>query len=137
MYGSRPPPPNRSRIILGDGFTNKVELVGKVDLIFHSKTEISATLYGVSSMPGLGFNLFLFRVTQENHEITLNKNGAHLMDERLTFARKVNGSYTCATRVLSEHIVGRSTTLAVFGASRPPPSSVLDSPLPLTAVPPH
>ena len=43
MYDTRPPPPSRSRIILGDGSTKKVGFIGKFDLFFHGKTRIPAT----------------------------------------------------------------------------------------------
>ena len=59
MYDTRPSPPNRFRIILGDGSTKKkVEFIGKIDPFFQSKTKIAATLYDVSFEPGLGFNIF-------------------------------------------------------------------------------
>ena len=50
--------PNRSRIIHGGGSTKEVEFIGKIYLFFQSNTEYPATLYNVSFVPGLGFNLF-------------------------------------------------------------------------------
>ena len=73
MYDIRPPSPHRSRFILGDGSIRKVQLVGKLDLVFHSRTDHSVTLHDVSSVPDLRFNLFSFHVVQEKHEIILNK----------------------------------------------------------------
>ena len=40
MYDTRPSPPNRSRIILGDGSTRKVEFVGKINLTFPTRNDI-------------------------------------------------------------------------------------------------
>ena len=48
MHDTRPPSPHRSRIILGDGSIKKVQFFGKLDLVFHSKTDYPATLRDVS-----------------------------------------------------------------------------------------
>ena len=85
MYDTKSPSPHRSRIILGDGSTRIVEFVGKLDLVFHSRTDHPVTLHDVSFVPDLGFNLFSFHVVQEKHEIILNKTGAHLLNGRLVF----------------------------------------------------
>ena len=68
MYDTKPPSPHRSRIILGDGSIRKVQFVGKLDLVFHSRTDHPVTLHDVSFVPDLGFNLFSFHVVQEKHE---------------------------------------------------------------------
>ena len=87
MYDTRAPSPHRSRIILGGGSIKKVQIVGKLDLVFHSRTDFPVTLHDVSFVLDLGFNLFSFPVVQEKHEIILNKTGAHLLDGRLVFPR--------------------------------------------------
>ena len=114
MSDTRPPPPNRSRIILGDSSTKKVDFIRKFDLIFHSKTGIPATLDCVSFLPDLEFNRVLFHVVQENRVIILNRSGTHLKDGRLTFFRKENGSYIRATRVSSGQNIGISIALVTF-----------------------
>ena len=58
MYYTRPRSLHRPRIILGDGSIKKVHFVGKIDLVFHSRTDHQVTLHGVSYVPDLGFNLF-------------------------------------------------------------------------------
>ena len=73
MYDTRPPSPHRSGIILGDGSTKKVQFVGKLDMVFHSRTGHPVTLHDVSFVPDFGFNLCSFHVVQEKHEIILNK----------------------------------------------------------------
>ena len=103
-------------------------------LLYHSKTEIPSTLYYVSFKPGLGFNIFLFHVIQENYKIVLNRSVAHLMGGRLTFPHKKNISYVRSTRVPSGQNIGRSIALATFEGRWRPPSSVFASPPPLTAV---
>ena len=62
MYDTRPPPPHRSRIILGDGSIKKVQFIGKSDLVLHIRTDYSMTLLDVSFVLDLGFNLFSFHV---------------------------------------------------------------------------
>ena len=140
MYDTKPPSPQRSRIILDDGSIKKVQFVGKVDLVFHSRTDYQVTLHNVSFVPDLGFNLFSFHVVQEKHEIVLNKTGAHLLGGRLVFPRRRNGSSLRATRVLPGSHANANNALATFVE---PPSHSLDgppsgppSPLPYTTVTP-
>ena len=114
MYDTRPPSPYSSRIILRDGSIKKVHFVGKLDMVFHSRTDHPVTLHDVSFVPDLGFNLFAFHAVQEKHEIILNKRGAHLLGGRLVFPRKCNGSSLRATRVLPGGHAHASTALATF-----------------------
>ena len=74
--------------------------MGKVELVFHSRTDHPVTLHDVSFVPDLGLNLFTFHVVREKHEIILNRTGAHLLSGRLVFPRRSNGSSLRATRVL-------------------------------------
>ena len=87
MYDTKPPSPHISRIILGDGSIRKMQFVGKIDLVFHSRTDHPVTLHDVPFVPNLGFDLFSFHVVQEKHEVILNKTGAHLLNGRLVFPR--------------------------------------------------
>ena len=138
MYDTKPP--QRSRIILGDGSIKKVQFVGKIDLVFHSRTDYQVTLHNVSFVPDLGFNLFSFHVVQEKHEIVLNKTGAHLLGGRLVFPRRRNGSSLRATRVLPGSHANANNALATF--VEPPPHSFdglpsgSPSPLPYSTVTP-
>ena len=121
MYDIKPRSPQRSRIILGDGSIKKVQFVGKIDLVFHSRTDYQVTLHNVSFVHDLGFNLFSFHVVQEKHEIILNKTGAHLLGGRLVFPRRRNGSSLRATRVLPGSQANANNALATF--VEPPPHS--------------
>ena len=114
MYDTRPPSPHRSRIILGNGSIRKVQFVGKLDLVFHSRTDHPVTLHDVSFVPDLGLNLFSFHVFQEKHEIILNKTGAHLLNCRLVFPRRSSGSSLRATRVMPAGHASASNALATF-----------------------
>ena len=68
MYNTRSPSPHGLRIILEDGSIKKVQFVGKLDLVFHSRTDYPVTLHDVLFVPDLGFDLFSFHVVQEEHE---------------------------------------------------------------------
>ena len=120
MYDTRPPSPYRSRIILGDG---SIQFVGKLDLVFHSRTDHPVILHDVSFVPDLGFNLFSFHVVQEKHEIILNETGAHLLNGRLVFPRRSNGSSLRATRVMPGGHASASNALATF--AYPPSRRIL------------
>ena len=121
MYDTRPPSPHRSRIILGDGSIRKVQFFGNLDLVFHSRIDHPVPLHDVSFVPDLSFNLFSFPVVQEKHEIVLNKTGAHLLNGRLVFPRRSNGSSLRATRVMPGVHPSASNALATFAD---PPSPV-------------
>ena len=58
MYDTRPPSPHGSRIILGGGSIRKVQFVGKLDFVFHRRTDHPVTLHDVSFVPDLDFHLF-------------------------------------------------------------------------------
>ncbi|CAN0141708.1 unnamed protein product [Ascophyllum nodosum] len=92
----------------------KVQFVGKLDLVFHSRTDHPVTLHNVSFVPDLGFNLFLFHIVQEKHEIILNKTGSHLLNGRLVFPRRSNGSSLRTTRVMPGGHASANTALATF-----------------------
>ena len=125
MYDTRPPSPHGSRTILGDGSIEKVQLLGKLDLVFHSRADHPVTLHDVSFVPDSGFKLFSFHVVREKHEIILNKTRAHLLGGRLVFPRRSDGSSLRATRVLPGGHANASTALATFAD---PPSHRSDGP---------
>ena len=89
-----------------------MQFVGKLDLVFHSRTDHPVTLHDVSFVPDLGFNLFSFHVVQKKYEIILNKTGAHLLNGRLVFPRRRNGSSLRATRVMPGTHASASNALA-------------------------
>ena len=93
----------------------------KLDLVFHSRTNHPVTLHDVSFVPDLGFNLFSFHVVQEKNEIILIKTEAHLLNDRLVFPRRSNGSSLRGTRVMPGGHASASTALATFAD---PPSPV-------------
>ena len=99
--------------------------------MFHSRTDYPVTLYDVSFVPDLGFNLFSFHVLQEKHEIIPNKKEPHLVGGCLVFPRRCNGSSLRTARVLPGRNVNVSTAFATFVESPShrsdgPPFPVLD-----------
>ena len=66
MYDTKPPSPHRSRIILGDGSIRKVQFVGKLDLVLHSRNDYLVTLHDVSFVPDLDFNFSHFTSSRKN-----------------------------------------------------------------------
>ena len=129
VHDTWPPPPHRYRIILGNESIKKVLLIGKIDPVFHGRTDYPVTLYDVSFVPDPGFNLFSLHVVQEKREISLNKTGTHLLDDRLVFPRRCSGSSLRATRVLPGRNANASTALATFAEPPSHRSDVLPSPL--------
>ena len=100
--------------------------------MFHSRTDHPVTLHDISFVPDLGFNLFSFHVVQEKHEIILNKTGAHLLNGRLEFPRRSNGSSLRATRLMPGVHASARNALATF-ADLPSPEqySSVTFPLPM------
>ena len=94
-------------------------------MVFHSKTDLPVILHDVPFVPDLGFDLFSFHVVQEKHETILNKAGAHLLNGRLVFPRRSNGSSLHVTRVMPGGNASASNALAAFAD---PPSHCLDGP---------
>ena len=108
--------------------------MGKLDLVFHSKTDHPVTLHDVSFLPDLGFNLFSFHVVQEKHEIILNRTGAHLLSGRLVFPRWSNGSSLRATRVLPRGHGNANTALTTFANLPSQRNDGPPSPVPYSSV---
>ena len=92
---------------------------------FHSRTDHPVNLHGVSFVPDLGFNLFSFHVVQEKHEIILNKTGAHLLNGRIVFPRRSNGSSLRATRVMPGAPASARNAIAKFTDPLPLYSTVV------------
>ena len=57
------------------------------------------TLRNVSFVPGVPFDLCSFNVIQEEHVITLDHKGAHMLDEGVFLRKEKFGNYVEATRV--------------------------------------
>ena len=69
MYNTRPPPPGRETITIGDRRRIKVEYIGNMDVIFHGKSDQRITVVDVAYVPDLGFNLYSLHAVQRTHLI--------------------------------------------------------------------
>ena len=99
--------------------------MGKIDLVFDSRTDHQVIFHDVSYVPDVGFNLLSFHVVQEKHGIILNRIRAHLLGGRLVFPRRSNGSSLHATRVLPGGHANANTALTTIAI---PPSRRNDGP---------
>ena len=128
-------PPEKRKVMIGDGKATRVIGVGSLNLIMHSKTDFDVKLTGVYVMEGIGFNLFSLHQAQARQTIILHKEGTHLFDRQLTFPRDEIGSCLYATRLDPTPTAGLSAVPAFTGAQPPPPSCsqppfpYLDAPL--------
>ncbi|CAN0019315.1 unnamed protein product, partial [Laminaria digitata] len=87
VYDSVPVPPGKEQVLIGNGKGMRVRGVGRLNLKMHSKTDFNANLTGVYVTEGIGFNLFSLHDAQARQTMTLDKDGVHLFDNRLTFPR--------------------------------------------------
>ncbi|CAM9331230.1 unnamed protein product, partial [Laminaria digitata] len=71
-------------VLIGNGRGMRVKGVGSLNLKMLSKTDFDVKLTGVYATEGIGFNLFSLHDAQARQTITLDKDGVHLFDNRLT-----------------------------------------------------
>ena len=91
MYNARPPPPGCETITIGDRRRISVEYVGKMDVIFHGKSDQRITLIDVAYVPDLGFNLYSLHAVHRTHLIVSDASGTHIIGANLTFPRSSSG----------------------------------------------
>ena len=99
FYNKRPPAPDEKYLIIGDGKKMEVQFFGCVDVVMHCAEDVAVTLRNVAFVPGVPFDLCSFNVIQEEHVITLDHEGAHMLDGRVFFRKEKFGNYVEATRV--------------------------------------
>ena len=119
-------PPGKEYVLIGNGKGMKVKGVGSLNLKMHSKTDFNVKLTGVYVTEGIGFNLFSLHDAQARQTITLDKEGVHLFDHRLTFPRDSIGSSLHATRMAPTPTADLTAVPALSGfssASASPPFS--------------
>lgn len=72
---------------------------GSVNLKMHSKTDCNVKLTGVYVTEGIEFNHVSLHEAQGRQKIIMDKDGVHLLDNRLTFIRGSIRSRLHATRM--------------------------------------
>ena len=99
MHNTRPSPPGRETITVGDRRRIKVEYIGNMDVIFHGTSDQRIKLINVAYVPDLGFNLYSLHAVQRTHLIVSDASGTHIIGANLTFPRSSSGSYLRAMRL--------------------------------------
>ena len=120
-------PPEKRKIMIGDGKAMIVIGVGSLNLRMHSKTDFDVKLTGVYVAEGISFNLFSLHQAKALQTIILDKEGTHLFDRHLTFPRDEIGSCLYATRLDPTPTTGL-TAVPAFTGDQPPPSSCSQPP---------
>ena len=131
-------PPGKEKVLIGGGKEMRVMGVGSLNLTMHSTTDLNVKLTQVYVTEGIWFNLFSLHNVQARQTITLDKNGAHLFDKRLTFPRNATGSCLYATRMDPTPTIGLTVVPALSSDpsvvpwvfNLPPPSLTRQSPNP-------
>ena len=95
-----PPPPEKSSLVVGDMRSLKIGFFGELALAMHcAKGDVKRMLMNVACLPGVKFNLCSLHAVMQMHEITLNPEGAHLLDGEQSFSIGGAGSYIEASRI--------------------------------------
>ena len=116
--------------------------VGSLNLTMHSNAYFNVKLTKVYVTEWIGFNLLSLHDVQARQTITLDKDGAHLFDKRLTFPRDATGSSLYATRMDPTPTVGLtavpvlSSDSSVVPCGVKPPPPLLDPSVPQPQAPP-
>ena len=97
MYKIRPPPSGREIIVIVDGRSLRVHGVRSVDMTLHGHTDEGHTVFDVSYVPGLGFNLHSLHTIQRIHSIGTG----------ITFPRDTKGSCMLLISLLPGSIKGK------------------------------
>ena len=83
----------------------KVAYFGKIPMVMHSpQGDVQVKLLDVAYAPGVRFNLFSLHAVMPKHSVTLNADGAHMLDGDLSFMRRDAGSYVKATQIVETRI---------------------------------
>ena len=95
-----PPPPDTSRLVVGDMLSLKIGLFGDILLAMHGENgDVHVRLLNVAYEPGVKFNLFSLHAVTQMREISPNSEGVHLQDGELTFPCRDAGSYVEASTI--------------------------------------
>ena len=129
-------PPGKEQVLIGNGKGMRVVGVGSLNLKMHSKTDFNVKLTGVYVTEGIGFNLFSLHDAQARQTITLDKDGVHLFQNRLTFPRDEIGSCLYATRMDPTPTTALNAVPALSGVSLEPPPCFQTAVTSISRVPP-
>ena len=129
-------PSGKEKVLIGDAKEMQEMGVGSLNLTMHSTTDFNVNLTLVYVTEGIGFNLFSLHDVQARQIITLDKEGVHLFDKRLTFPRDGTGSCLYATRMHPPLTIGLTAVPALSSDESVVPCGIQPS-LPLTPQSPN
>ena len=117
MYDIRSPPPGREAIVIGHGRRLRGLCVGSVDVIFYGHTEVRYTLFYVSYVPGLGFNLYSLHAIQRTYVVVQGTAGTHKIGTGLAFPRGTKGSCVRGSRLPPRSITKHARQHNVYASN--------------------
>ena len=80
-------------------------------MIMHSKHgDVQVKLLDVAYVPSVRFNLFSLHAVMPKCSVTLDADGAHMLDGDLSFMRRDTGSYVDVTRIAETPIAAAELT---------------------------
>ena len=98
MYDWVKIPRGKEKVLIGHGKAMRVLGVVSLNVKMHSKPDFNVKLNDVYVMEGMRFNRCSLHDAQARQSITLHKDGAHLIDNRPTFACDATGASLYETR---------------------------------------
>ena len=88
-----PPLPGKSSLVVGDMRSLKIEFFGEISPVMHcAQGDVQHRRLNVAYVLGVQFNFFSLNTGMPDYKVTLNAEGAHLLDGDLSFLRRNAGS---------------------------------------------
>lgn len=101
MYDCYPTQVGNDKIVIGNGTELYIQSLGKVNIVFHSTTDILLNFISVALVRNLSFNLYSLDV--EDQPVVRDRSSPYALSGCLFFLRGSYGSYLHSTRVLPPH----------------------------------
>ena len=93
-----PPSLDRWSLVVGDMRSLKIQCFGSSLMVMHSQQgNVQVKLLNVAYVPGVRFNLFSLHAVTPKCPVTLDADGAHMLDGDLPFMRRDAGSYVAVS----------------------------------------
>ncbi|CAM9812460.1 unnamed protein product, partial [Pylaiella littoralis] len=121
MFNTKPVPPGKEYVQVGNGVFLRVQCVGTINLVFHTQNSTGEIGFRVQMsevylVPGISFNLLSLHHAQRKQGILLDYRGAHLFDGQQCFAYFNVGCSLLATRLP----LGCADGAVAYGHGAPP-----------------
>ena len=100
MFGCKPPPVGKERLVIGDMTMMGVERLGKLSLLMHCQGgDTHVRLTNVAYVPGVQLNLFSLHAVMSKCRVTMDTKGVNMLGGSVSFVRRETGSCCSATRI--------------------------------------